>query len=43
MTHSIKIGKGKAEKIGHLPYLKTPDNVLKKTKFTEAQIAFALR
>jgi putative transposase len=26
-----------------LSYLKTPDNALKKTKFTEAQIVFALR
>ena len=37
------LGQAKVEKIGHLSYLKTPDNAMKKTKFTEAQIVFALR
>jgi putative transposase len=43
VTSPTKLGRCKVEKIGHLSYLKTPDNALKKTKFTEAQIVFALR
>jgi hypothetical protein len=40
---TTKLSHCKVEKIGHLSYLKPPDNALKKTKFTEAQIVFALR
>ena len=43
MTSPSKPGWCKVAEIGHLSYLKTPDNVLKKTTFTEAQIGFALR
>jgi len=43
LTSPTKLGRCKVEKIGHLSYLKTPDNATKKTKFTEAQIVFALR
>ena len=43
LTLPTKLGRAQVEKIGHLSYLKTPDNAMKKTKFTETQIVFALR